>query len=208
MFGAPLVFFSPAVVATAEPPVFRHAGLFACLLLLVALTWFLRRFGTAWSMRRWHKTQGRVITAEMRRGKKKSSDGSLLYDPVLRYAYQVGGRMFESSLFTHRAVSNAANLATQQIARLTQGAEVPVYYHPRNPAHAVLQPMPWRAAAAGAAVCAVLLLGVAARLLFRHEQSCGHVSPFVAAFFRRHPAPGAGAGGCRRLPGRFFRASA
>lgn len=136
-------------------------ALLVCLPLLAGFFYFLRRFGTAWAMRRWPQTQARVITAEMRRGKKKSSDGSLLYDPVLRYAYAVGGRTFESTCYTHRAVSNAANLATQFITRLQKDAEVPVYYHPRNPEEAVVQPMPWRGAAAGAALCAVLLLAAA-----------------------------------------------
>jgi hypothetical protein len=123
----------------------------------------LRPFGTAWAMRRWPKTQGRVITAEMRRGKKKSSDGSLLYDPVLRCSYAVGGRTFESTRFTHRAVSNAAHLATQFITRLHQNVEVAVYYRPQNPAEAVVQPMPWRAAATSIVLCAVLLLTAAVR---------------------------------------------
>ena len=109
-------------------------------LALFAFIYFLRRFSTAWSMRGWQRTQGRVVTAEMRRGKKKTSDGCLLYDPVLRYSYTVGGQTFEGSRFTHQAVSNADNQTTQFIARLTQGSEVPVYYHPHNPAEAVVQP--------------------------------------------------------------------
>lgn len=94
----------------------------------------------------------------MRRGKKKSSDGSILYDPVLRYSYSVGQLTFESNSFTHRTVSNAAHLASQFITRIPKNAEVPVYYHPQNPAEAVVQPMPWHGAAVGMAACAFLLL--------------------------------------------------
>ena len=131
----------------------------------IGLFYFLRRFGLAWTMHRWPSTRGRVLQAEMRRGKKKSSDGSLLYDPVLRYSYAVGDRVFESSSFTHRAVSNAANLATQFISRVQKGAEVPVYYHPANPAEAVVKPMPWQGSAIGAAFCAFMLAIFIVRLL-------------------------------------------
>jgi hypothetical protein len=124
---------------------------------LFAFIYFLRRFGTAWSMRGWRQTQGRVLTAEMRRGKTKNSDGCLLYDPVLKYSYTVGEHTFEGSRYTHPAVRNAAGLTTQFITRLTQGVEVPVYYHPYNPAEAVVQPLSWQGSAFGALFCALLL---------------------------------------------------
>lgn len=128
------------------------------ILAIAGLLYFVRRFGAAWAMRRWPRTCGRIITAEMRRGKKKSPDGSLLYDPVLRYSYTVGQLTFESSSFTHRTVGNASHLATQFITRIPKNAEVPVYYHPRNPAEAVVQPVPWHGAAVGMCVCAFLLV--------------------------------------------------
>ena len=131
---------------------------------LFAFIYFLRRFSTAWSMRDWRRTQGRVVTAEMRRGKTKNSDGCLLYDPVLRYSYTVGERTFEGSRFTHQAVRNAASLTTQFITRLTQGAEVPVYYHPHNPAEAVVQPLSWQGSAMAALTCAFLLVMLASVL--------------------------------------------
>ncbi len=141
-----------------------HLVLLGAVLALFAFLHFLRRFSTAWAMRSWQLTQGRVVTAEMRRGKKKSPDGCLMYDPVLRYSYSVGGHTFEGSRFTHQAVSNAANLTTQFIARLAQGAEVPVYYHPRNPAEAVVQPLSWQGSAIAALTCALLLVLLAATL--------------------------------------------
>ncbi len=133
---------------------------------LFAFIYFLRRFSTAWSMRGWRRTEGRVVMAEMRRGKHKTPDGCLLYDPVLRYSYTVGGQTFEGSRFTHQAVSNAAGRTTQFITRLTQGSEVPVYYHPRNPAEAVVQPLSWQGSAMAALTCALLLITLAAVLWF------------------------------------------
>ena len=141
-----------------------HLLLLSAVLALSAFIYFLRRFSAAWSMRDWRRTQGRVVTAEMRRGKTKSSDGCLLYDPVLRYSYTVDERSFEGSRFTHQAVRNAAGQTTQFIARLTQGAEVPVYYHPRNPAEAVVQPLSWQGSAMAALTCALLLVMLAAAL--------------------------------------------
>lgn len=127
-------------------------------LALFAFIHFLRRFSTAWSMRGWRQTQGRVLTAEMRRGKTKNSDGCLLYDPVLRYSYTVGDHTFEGCRYTHPAVRNAAGLTTQFITRLTQGVEVPVYYHPCNPSEAVVRPLSWQGSALGAFSCALLLV--------------------------------------------------
>jgi hypothetical protein len=141
-----------------------HFVLLGAVLALFAFIYFLRRFSAAWAMRDWRRTLGHVVTAEMRRGKKKSSDGCLLYDPVLRYSYTVGEHTFEGSRFTHQAVRNAANLTTQFIARLAQGAEVPVYYHPRNPAEAVVQPLSWQGSAIAALTCALLLVLLAAIL--------------------------------------------
>ena len=141
-----------------------HIELLGTALALFAFIYFLRRFSTAWSMRDWQRTQGHVVTAEMRRGKKKSPDGCLLYDPVLRYSYTVGGHTFEGSRFTHQAVPNAASLTTQFIARLTQGSEVPVYYHPHNPAEAVVQPLAWKGSAIAVSASALLLVTLAARL--------------------------------------------
>ncbi len=141
-----------------------HIVLLGTALALFAFIYFLRRFSTAWSMRDWQLTQGHVVTAEMRRGKKKSLDGCLLYDPVLRYSYTVGEHTFEGSRFTHQAVRNAASLTTQFIARLTQGSEVPVYYHPRNPGEAVVQPLSWQGSAMAALVCALVLVILTAAL--------------------------------------------
>lgn len=138
--------------------------LLGAVLALFAFIYFLRRFSTAWSMRGWQLTQGRVVTAEMRRGKNKSPDGCLLYDPLLRYSYTVGGHTFEGSRFTHQAVTNAANQTTQFITRLTLGAKVPVYYHPRNPAEAVVQPLSWHGSAMATLISALLLVLLAAVL--------------------------------------------
>ncbi|WP_395741889.1 DUF3592 domain-containing protein [Prosthecobacter sp.] len=127
------------------------------LLALFAFIHFLRRFSMAWSMRGWRRTQGTVVTAEMRRAQMKTADGCIMYDPVLRYSYTVDGRTFESSRFTHRTVRNPAGPMTQFIARLAQGSQVPVYYHPRHPQEAVVQPLAWRGAALAALFCAMML---------------------------------------------------
>ncbi len=131
--------------------------LIATALAFTGFIYFVRRFGTAWSMRSWCRTQGRVLIAEMRRGKKKAFEGCLLYDPVLLYSYAVGDRVFESSAFTHHAVQNVDRLTTDFITRCQKQTEVPVYYHPDDPAQAVVQPMPWQGYAVGATACAVLL---------------------------------------------------
>lgn len=137
----------------------------AAALALAGFIHFARRFSTAWSMRLWPRTQGRVLTAEMRRGKKKAFEGCLLYDPVLLYSYAVGDRVFESSTFTPQAVSNAERLTMEFITRCQKHSELPVYYHPGDPAQAVVQPMPWQGSALGAAGCALLLVLLVAGLI-------------------------------------------
>lgn len=141
-----------------------HIVLLGAVCALFAFIYFLRRFSTAWSMREWRRIEGRVVRAEMRREKHKTPDGCLLYAPVLRYSYYVGSHAFEGSRFTHQAVSNAASRTTQFITRLTQGSEVPVCYHPRNPEEAMVQPFSWQGSAMAALVCALLLILLAAIL--------------------------------------------
>lgn len=141
-----------------------HIVLLGAVFALFAFLYFLHRFSTAWSMRDWRRTEGRVVMAEMRRGKQKSQDGCLLYDPALRYSYAVSSHAFEGSRFTHQAVSNAASRTTQFITRLTQGSKVPVCYHPRNPEEAMVQPLSWQGSAMAALVCALLLILLAAIL--------------------------------------------
>ena len=138
-----------------------HLLLSGAVLALFTFVYFLRRFSTAWAMRRWQHTQGTVVTAEMRRSKQKTHDGCLLYDPVLRYSYTVGGHTFEGSRFTHQAAGKDAGRATQFIARLAQGAALPVYYHPLNPAEAVVQPLAWQGSAMAALSSALLLVVLA-----------------------------------------------
>ncbi len=141
-----------------------HLLLLSAVLALSAFIHFLRRFSTAWSMRSWQRTQGTVTTAEMRRSKQKTHDGCLLYDPVLRYSYSVDGRTFEGSRYTHKAACKEAGVLTQFISRLTHGSEVPVYYHPRNPAEAVVQPPAWQGSAMAALFFALLLVVLTATL--------------------------------------------
>lgn len=136
--------------------------LFAAVLALTASVYFLRRLGAAWPMRCWPSTQGRVLLAEMRRGKTKTADGCLLFDPVLKYSYTVGSQTFEGVRFTHPAASNAATMAAQFITSLGAKTEVLVYYHPSNPADAVVQPLVWQASAVGAFASLVVFFALAA----------------------------------------------
>lgn len=143
-----------------------HFVLLGAILALFVFIYFLLPFSTAWSMRGWQLTQGRVVAAEMRRGKNKSPDGCLLYGPVLRCSYTVGGQTAEGSRFTHQAVSHAPILTIEFITRLKLGAKVPVYYHQRNPAEAVVQLLSWQGSATATLVCALFLIVLAAALWF------------------------------------------
>jgi hypothetical protein len=127
-------------------------------LLVAVMAWAGRRFFTALQMRNWPKVKALVTAAELRRGQKKGFEGCRLYDPLLRYQYSVAGQSYEGARYTHPAVSNAEVLTAQFITQLgNPGAEIDVYYHPQNPAEAVVQPLPWQGAAVVMAVAALLL---------------------------------------------------
>jgi len=132
---------------------------------LYGIVYFVHRFGAAWMMRRWRQTMGRVVKAEMQRGRRKTSEGCRLFDPVLRYTYNVGGRTYECDRFTHQLIKNVAFRLAIFIGRHNPGTEVPVYYHPRNPELAVLQPMPWQGAATGMMFCSLIFVAMLACIL-------------------------------------------
>lgn len=96
-----------------------HIVLLGAVCALFAFIYFLRRFSTAWSMREWRRIEGRVVRAEMRREKHKTPDGCLLYAPVLRYSYSVGGQTFEGTRFTHQAMVQPLSWQGSAMAALT-----------------------------------------------------------------------------------------
>jgi len=84
----------------------------------------------------WSSTMGTVIfsTIEWRRGSK----GQSVAYPVVQYAYQVMGRMYEGRKVMP-GPNSGGSWAHKVVERYPAGAQVMVYYDPNNPSDALLE---------------------------------------------------------------------
>jgi hypothetical protein len=113
----------------------------------------------------WKRTRGRILAVDLRKGRRRDSEGAIIYEPVVRYAYQVGNRTLEGRRITSDCGAGALAWGLRMLKTFRPGSEVPVYYDPARPDMAVLQPASLRGAATGAAVSGLLLLAAVWSLL-------------------------------------------
>ena len=87
----------------------------------------------------WPVTAG--VVTESRLGRSRSGNRST-YSPEIRYAYEVDGQAYRSErvYFSGIDLSGDRDTALQITARFAVGRSVDVFYHPRDPSLAVLQP--------------------------------------------------------------------
>jgi len=87
----------------------------------------------------WPFTQGRIISRTLLGQKFEEYDGDYYFniDGYIHYQYQVDG-----TTYTSRAVNalNTPNYPYEIAVRYPEGKPVDVYYNPRNPSQAVLEP--------------------------------------------------------------------
>lgn len=119
------------------------------------------------SSRRWPTTEGEVL--DSRAEVDPTSDpGDLSYRPKVRYRYRVNDREYVSENLTYKGYSTAQEVVEAMAGRYPTGSQVQVYYHPRHPNRAVLEPgttlwqylIPIMLAAGGMATGIALLLGI------------------------------------------------
>jgi hypothetical protein len=131
----------------------------------------------------WPTTQGRIVISKVvekqEREDREDSDGrteetvDTFYRPEIRFTYRVGGSEYSSGTWKPGAVVShgTPGPAEKVVARYAAGQTVPVYYDPRHPDVAVLEP----ANREGAGV--VLVVGIAFGLvgtLFMWLMTHGH----------------------------------
>ena len=116
-------------------------------------------------MRWWARTRGRIIGVDLRKSRRRESDGSVVYEPVVRYAYRVGDRLLEGRRITVETSTGALTWGLKMLNTFRPGAEVPVWYHPSNPAEAVLLPASVHGQALRLAACGALAMVLLWRLL-------------------------------------------
>lgn len=131
----------------------------------LGLAHYGQRLGRWLPMRWWARTHGRILGVDLRKSRRRESDGSVVYEPVIRYAYQVGDRLLEGRRITLESTTGALTWGLKMLNTFRPGAEVPVWYHPGNPTEAVLQPASVRGHALGLAVCGALTLLLLWRLV-------------------------------------------
>jgi Protein of unknown function (DUF3592) len=128
---------------TASALLWTRIAAGVCLFLVanfVTALWKLKRQVGAGKF--WSKASGKIVAATVSRPQVIASDDNDDDNTVeIRYRYRVGDKDFESTRVKfggHAAMSQIA--ADQLVARYPQGAGVDVYYDPKTPSHAVLEP--------------------------------------------------------------------
>lgn len=84
----------------------------------------------------WPSTLGTVT--ESRIQMRSNSDGGRTSYPLVRYAYQIMGRAYES-LKVMPGMDVGGSGAHRVVSRYPVGAQVMVYYNPENPSEALLE---------------------------------------------------------------------
>jgi hypothetical protein len=107
--------------------------LFILNIVFLTIIFFMRRRMATVSQ--WPAAMGNVIMSTVER--RSSEDGYTDY-PVVQYSYQVGGQAYQSYKLAPGPEMGGTG-ARKVIAKYPAGAQVMVFYDPRNPAEAVLE---------------------------------------------------------------------
>jgi hypothetical protein len=122
----------------------------------------LKKLPSRWLAR----TRGRILKVDLRKSQRRQEDGSIVYEPVIQYDYEVGGRVLQGRKISSENSVGALTWGLSMMKAFRPGTEVPVFYHPARPNEAVLKVVSLRYHALCLAVCAVLLAWVSVRLLW------------------------------------------
>lgn len=147
------------------PPWFIAVPLLMIVLAL-GLAWYAwRQWAAVRESRSWPTTQGTILRTEI-----TSWQGAqdTMYEPLVRYTYEVGGQSYESERVRFGKFWETEEGARAILDRYPLGGSVEVHYNPADPSAATLE-----AKAAGTiqlfSVCfgALVLLGLAAFMFYR-----------------------------------------
>jgi Protein of unknown function (DUF3592) len=112
------------------------------------------------------RTSGRILKVDLRKTRKRQDDGSIVYQPVVQYDYEVGGRVLQGWRISSENSVGALTWGLKMMKAFQPGTEVPVFYHPERPHEAVLQVTSLRYYAVCLALCALFLVWGSVRLLW------------------------------------------
>ncbi len=90
--------------------------------------------------RRWPAVAGTIIGAEAR-VTSDSTEDTVYYEAVVRYAYTVHGRQYESEQADLTWASSSRAHAQGVLMRYPVGSSIPVYYDPQSPQRALIDPV-------------------------------------------------------------------
>lgn len=95
--------------------------------------------GRAQASRQWPMVLGQVVSSRITSS--SSSEGGTTYEPDIHYAFDVGGRAYNSRRVAFGGFTSTSNPrdAEKHTARYPVGAVVQVYYNPANPQDATLE---------------------------------------------------------------------
>ncbi len=141
-------------------------GLGAVLILAGLYMW---RAGSA--TRSYTRTRGRVVRAEVEEIPRTSEEGGPGFRPLVRYAFEARGRTYESERISIGEASGLESSDAQDARRIVDrypsGAEVDVWFDPRDPGRSVLVPGIPRAEIVVAVAIGIALVGIGMFLLAR-----------------------------------------
>ncbi len=134
-------------------------------LALLGLAHYARQLQQRWPSRWWARTRGRILGVDLRKSRRRQHDGSVVYEPVITYAYAVGDRQLEGRRLTLETHTGALTWGLKMLKNFRPGAEVAVWYHPKQPTEAMLLPVSLRGHAVKLLLCSSLLIALLWRLL-------------------------------------------
>jgi len=118
-------------------------------LILVGLIWVagfawahFRAVGKAKAAETWPTAMGKVLSCDVVEEESRDREGGTTtwYNPVVRYAYNVGGRDLESSRLRFGNYRSASRKKAEAcLARYSAGGSAPVRYNPERPEECVLE---------------------------------------------------------------------
>ncbi len=141
-------------------------GLGAALILAGHHLWGLGR-----ETRSYTRTRGRIVRADVEEIPRTSEEGGPQFRPVVRYAFEVGGRRYESERVSIGSATGSGTSdpgdARRLVGRYPSGTEVDVWFDPRDPRRAVLVTGIPSAQIVVAVVTGMALLGIGMFVLAR-----------------------------------------
>jgi len=113
---------------------------------LILIVVFTAKVRLDWQINSWPTTPGKIESSQLhkawvRQGTTHSHRNVEVYQPLIRYSYNVQGALLEGDTIGNRATYTEQNSwgPKRFVSRFPVGATVPVYYNPDSPAEAVLE---------------------------------------------------------------------